>query len=146
MGYRHHISIMSKDTYEEIKDMDLHQLKTWFFGTEDYDIEDDYVPCYKVSKKIYELGKYCDLTFLKDVEKRIFSNDDVHSYFNNDDCEFFLIGREGFLLIIEDYRKKIAQMYKYHVDTLKDDFNGIERAINRIDTPNSNLEGLQDFF
>lgn len=119
MSYRYKIGLLEKQTYKTIKDMSYQEIAQWFHKDK-YEKEDDYVPIYKLTKEIYELGKNCDMTHLKPCIKPVFSNKNTHKKFN-DENEFVIIGKEGLLLIIEDYRKTIVQYLKSNLNPSNED-------------------------
>lgn len=103
MGFRNYIGVMDKKKHGTIKDMTIPQLKKWY--------GDDYVPCYKLTNELYEIGKYWDHSFLKPHITKVFSKRNTNKYYE-EDHEFFLISKEGFEIIIDSYRKKVRDYYK----------------------------------
>lgn len=129
MGYRNKISLLEKSKREEVKEMTYEQLVKWFKKSDTVDPDDDYVPCYELSEEIYELGKYCDLKYLDEVKMPVFLNSETDSRFN-EDGEFVIIGKEGLLLIIEEYRKKVLNYYQGLLTPSEDDIR-----FDRVETP-----------
>lgn len=106
MGYRHKIGILDKKTYRKINKLNHDELISEF-GEK----EEGFVACYHITKEVYCLGKCCEFNFTKEMKKRVFKNKLIDNMFN-DENDFYIITREGFETIIEDYRKKIVHYYK----------------------------------
>lgn len=103
MGYRNKIGILDKSLHEEIKRMTYKQLVEKFG-------EDDYAPCYEITKEIYEIGKYWEHDFLKLHTFPLFTRKATHKHFN-DGGEFFGITKEGFQAIINSYKDMVLKYY-----------------------------------
>lgn len=123
MGYRHKIGKMPKELFNRIKDVqskkELFTLlnKEWKEDVEDEDTqwENRYLGSYEITKEIFELGKYVDDAYLKPFSSRIFSNEDLHNEYNPTESyegTFYVLSREGFKAIIQDYHKKIYNYFK----------------------------------
>lgn len=123
MGYRHKLGVLSKEKHDIIKDMTLPQLKEWYKVNHEYESiveeEDAYVPCYDITKEIYELGKYYDDEFLMQYISPIFSNAEVEEYYRQDNA-FYFISQAGFVEIIQDYHGKISKYFKELLEDKKD--------------------------
>jgi hypothetical protein len=102
MGYRHNLGILSKKKHEQIKNMTVREIKKWY--------GEDYVPCYKITKEVYELGKYYEGSFLKKFRSPVFARTATNRHFQGDH-EFYIISKEGFEAIIEQYRKNVLEYY-----------------------------------
>lgn len=126
MGYRHHIGILEKNKHELIKKMSVKQLKKWY--------GDEYVPCYKITKEVYELGKYYDDNFMKPFKKKVFTKKATQKLYEGDQ-DFYIISKEGFEAIIDDYRQRVLE---YYTLLLKQDKTDL--LINRITTIEQAIE------
>jgi hypothetical protein len=111
MGYRHKLGLLSKEKHSVIQDMTLGELKTWFFkNTEPQDDEDWYMPCYEITEEFYEIGKYFDDTFLENYTTPVFTKKETHEYFNTDG-DFYILTKNGFLVLIDFYRQKTFEWF-----------------------------------
>lgn len=114
MGYRHKLGILEKEKHHIIKDMTVKQLKEWYG-------DEEYVPCYEITKEVYELGKYYDDRFIAPFRSDVFSKEGTNKYFQSEN-DFYILSKEGFLAIIEDIRKKVLNYYESILKPLdKDD-------------------------
>lgn len=112
MGYRNKIALLSKEDHAAIRGMTHKQLIKWFQNKKEKpDYTDTYVPMYEISEEIYELGKYCELKFLKEHKQKIFDRPALNREYNGEG-EFYIIGKAGLRAIIEDYHQKILKYYK----------------------------------
>lgn len=109
MGYRNKIALLDVKRFEQIKDKTYKQLADEY--GESYGKNDYHVGCYELAEEIYEIGKYWEHDFLKPFKRNIFVRPSTNKHFN-DDCEFYIIGKEGLKAIIDSYHKKIADYYK----------------------------------
>ena len=127
MGYRNHIAVLSKERHNIIKDMTRDELQKWWTkesGEKPDEDGDIYVPVYKLSREVFELGKYCDMSYLDPYRSDLFSNKEVNTNFNTEN-EFFMINKEGFESIIEWFRNRIQSCYE---SILKQDPNDVEEG------------------
>lgn len=111
MGYRTYIGLISKEKYEEIKNMSRRELCAKFEKnySEDWEDDDLYVGAYDMVDESYEFGKYTDF----DDEKfytPFFTNPETHEYYIGDH-DFWVVGKEYLEHIIKHYRKKIEAYY-----------------------------------
>ena len=131
MGFRNNIALLSRERYELIKDMTMDEINLWWSketGEKPDEDGDVYVPIYKLSREVFELGKYCELDYLKPYRKDIFSNKEFNKDCNTDH-DFYIIGKEGYEAVIEWFRNRIQSCYE---SILKQDPNDINEG--RVDT------------
>lgn len=126
MGYRHNIGILEKEKHEEIKDLTVSQLKKWY--------GDDYVPCYKLTKEVYELGKYVDDEYIEPFKTKVFTKKATNRYYEVDHA-FYIISKEGFEAIIEEYRKRVLNYYELLLKPSEDDL-----FMGRVGTPEKHIQ------
>lgn len=111
MGYRTYIGLISKEKYEEVKDMSRRDICRKFDKNykEEWDDSDLYVGIYDIVEESYEFGKYTDFDDEK-FYKPFFTNKETHEYYIGDhDC--WVVGKEYLEHIIKHYRKKIEAYY-----------------------------------
>lgn len=122
MGFRHKIGILDKNTHKVIKDMSAKELRKWY--------GEHYVPCYKITKEVFELGKYYDDKFLKPYRTKVFSNKRVHRSYQQDNL-FYIISQKGFEAIIDDHRQRVLEYYQSVLKQDKSDYGvpTLEQAI-----------------
>lgn len=149
MGYRNKIALLDKGVHVEIKDMTMDEIKNYWSNKTGEEIDEDgylYIPIYELSNEIYELGKYCELDYLNEHKKDIFSKKEVEDYFN-DGQEFKIIGKEGLLAIIEDYRLKVVKMYQDLINRMekpedeKTEDEKVTEMLHPEDSPLSHFKG-----
>lgn len=117
MGYRNKIAILSKDVHEQIRGLTYGELVKWHQASGKDPVLDDYVPAYEIAEELYCLGKYCQLE-ITNFKRPVFDKTRTHNKFN-DGCEFYFIGKDGLLAIIESYRLKIVEYYEGLIDPSK---------------------------
>lgn len=125
MGYRHYMYSIDKSVVEEIKDMSIEELNNRFTPVKERD-EDYFYHRNLPTEEIYELGKYIEFADqIQATGKRLFSSEDTHKAL--EEYDMYVIGKEGFLKLIEIYQKKVIDYYKsLLVDDKEDDFTVYE--------------------
>ena len=100
MGYRNYICQVPKSEWIRLRDLTEEQLEEEFGGGFYW----GEIPGYK---QLHELGKYCDYTD-GNLLRRFFT----HKMDWESDMECWLASKDFLLMIIDDYRKKVADWYK----------------------------------
>lgn len=113
MGYRNYLGSLPKREYNKIKKFTIQELFE-FKGEEWSDDPDDrngHVGVYDVAYNThYELGKYVD-SFDKKFFKPVFKNKETQKYYTRDH-DFYVVGPEFVLHVIEHYRDLVRNYYK----------------------------------
>ncbi len=121
MGYRNYIGKISKEIYEQNKDLTKKELYLKYEDEGKGDVFDDgdslkyyfsgdELPTYKM---LHNLGKYCDF----DIDK------ETHEFFTKWKCpdtEFLVCTENVLLKIIEDYRLTVLKWYEKQLKTPKE--------------------------
>jgi hypothetical protein len=103
MGYRHYIGVLDKSKLGIIKDMTLKQLSEY--------LNEEHVGPGDVTNEVHELGKYYDDKFMKPFKSNVFSKPATNKHFKSD-YDLYIISKEGFEAIIDDYRKHVLKYYE----------------------------------
>ena len=112
MGYRHYIYTIPKKNVEEVRKLNLKEIKERYGDKED----DGYVwykDVLKDMKCIFEYGKlYWDDTVerIHSTGEPLFLEDEVQKEFQ--DFDIYLVGKEALKVTIEIYENKIKKMYE----------------------------------
>lgn len=108
MGYRHYLYAVSKKQVAEIQACKTNEDWIDFAKRHDYryDKDDEWLPPYKVGKKLYELGKYSEIGFRLESERpSLFTSEELKEKYS--DYGFSLLTKDDFKAVIEAYRQKI---------------------------------------
>ncbi len=113
MGYRHYLYAVPKKQVEEIQACKT--IKDWidFAKRHDYryDEDDEWLPPYRVGKKLYELGKHSGIGFKLESERpSMFTSEELKKRYKDDG--FALLTKDDFKAVIEAYRQKIVDWFE----------------------------------
>ena len=113
MGYRHYLYAVPKKQVEEIQACKT--IKDWidFAKRHDYryDEDDEWLPPYRVGKKLYELGKHSGIGFKLESERpSMFTSKELKKRYKDDG--FALLTKDDFKAVIEAYRQKIVDWFE----------------------------------
>lgn len=118
MSYRLHLATMEKVELEKIRKVSYPEFVDIYMGGN----ADKYYPVYDfpTSKEVFELGSNIDSGLLKKLVKYdengepipFFMDKELNDEYTNDDHDLFVIGKEGLVSLIEDYREKVIASYK----------------------------------
>ena len=113
MGYRHYLYAVPKKQVEEIRACKT--IKDWidFAKRHDYryDEDDEWLPPYRVGKKLYELGKHSGIGFKLESERpSMFTSEELKKRYKDDG--FALLTKDDFKAVIEAYRQKIVDWFE----------------------------------
>lgn len=122
MGYRNYIASIPKRKYNKIKKMDLDPLFELYGATPGLDEDGDRIDYLSIGQivgnDLYELGKYVD-EFPSNLLKPFFLNKETQKYYE-EDHEFYVVGKEFILAVIQYYKGKIKRYYTGLLDPLLD--------------------------
>lgn len=103
MGYRTYIGYLSKEKYQEIKDLSKGDLLSKF-GEK----EDGYVGPYDICKELYEFGKYTNFNPPDGSMVPLFSNQELQEFYSGDN-EIWLVNKDFLKYIIGTYKEKVRE-------------------------------------
>lgn len=108
MGYRHYMYAIDKSVVEQIKDMTREELIKRFMPQNE---QDYFYHGNLPTEEIYELGKYIEFADqIQATGKPLFTHNDTRE--ETEDYDFYVIGKEGWLKLIEIYRGFVVKNYK----------------------------------
>lgn len=113
MGYRHYLYAVPKKQVAEIRACKT--TKDWidFAKRHDYQYDEDneWLPPYRVGKKLYELGKHSGIGFKLELERpSMFTSEELKKRYEDDG--FALLTKDDFKAVIEAYRQKIVDWFE----------------------------------
>ena len=129
MSYRLHLATMEKVELEKMRKLSYQEFVDIYMGGN----ADKYYPAYHfpTSKEVFELGSNIDSGLLKKLVKydengeriHFFEDQELTNEYNNENHDLYVIGKEGLVALIEDYREKIIASYQHKLEfTLFDKF------------------------
>lgn len=104
MSRRFKLGILLKSKHEKNKNFSVQQLQ------EKYGNEEG-ISTSELSQEKFTIGKDFDDSFLKQFSSPAFLKEETNNLVNQDDT-FYLISKEGFQALIENYRQRIAAHFK----------------------------------
>lgn len=118
MSYRLHLATMEKEELKKMRKVSYLEFVDIYMGGN----ANKYYPVYDfpTSKEVFELGSNIDSGLLKNLLKYdengepipFFMDKELNDEYTNDDHDLYVIGKEGLLALIEDYREKIISSYQ----------------------------------
>ena len=136
MGYRHYLYTIPKKNVEEVRKLNLKEIKERYGNKED-DGYLNFEDVLKDMKCIFEYGKlYWDDTVerIHSTGEQLFLEKEVQE--NWSDFDIYLVGKEALKVSIEIYERKIKEMYKNlnkeveDAQTFEDKYELCKRHIN----------------
>lgn len=109
MSYRYYFNLVKKEDVKKIKDVSLKKLIDNFNEGNEDDIEinfDKVIP----QKCIHEFGKFYESKEIQETGEPLFSNKETKEFMSYYD--YYVVGKEGLLKVIDIYAKKVAAYYK----------------------------------
>lgn len=127
MSYRLHLATMEKVELEKMRKVSYQEFVDIYMGGN----ADKYYPAYHfpTSKEVFELGSNIDSGLLKKLVKydengeriHFFEDQELTNEYNNENHDLYVIGKEGLIALIEDYREKIIASYQDKLEFTKFD-------------------------
>lgn len=101
MGYRNYIGVISKDKYNQLKDLTIDELT---------DQKGDDVDVYDLVERLYNFGSGCRFNHPKESLKPFFAREETQGHLESD-AELKLTGKDFLEHVINWYTKEVKDYY-----------------------------------